>query len=230
MNKRPTSVIIVGCIFLATGILGSASHATHLKGPGQYDALWALLISLVGIVCGVYLLRRSNWARWLAVAWLAFHVIISPHPWQAFLVHSALLAVFVYLLFRPAATAYFRAASSGDVRRASRSSQPSWPGGAGRYAQKAAAVCWMNRQRVIGAIANSLLFVGRVQTELLGNQSAAAVGHFPAHNGQERFGFRNFLRLNLENILRKNCQISEFSCLQGPSLLFRELRVCRCSR
>ena len=112
MNRRPLSVTIVGCIFLAIGMLASASHATELRGPGAYDALWALLVNLIAIVCGVYLLRRSNWARWLAVAWLGFHVILSLHSRQALLVHSALLAVFAYLLFRPAATAYFRPSNS----------------------------------------------------------------------------------------------------------------------
>lgn len=109
MTKRPLSVTIVGCIFLAIGILASASHATELRGPGLDDALWALLVSLVAIVCGIFLLRHVNWARWLAVAWLAFHVILSLHSWQALVIHSALLAVFAYLLFRPTATAYFRA-------------------------------------------------------------------------------------------------------------------------
>ena len=114
MNQRPLSVTIVGCIFLAIGILASASHAAELKGTGhvQYDVLWALLINLVAIVCGVCLLRRSNWARWVAVAWLAFHVILSLHSRQALLIHSALLVGFAYLLFRPAARAYFRAARS----------------------------------------------------------------------------------------------------------------------
>jgi uncharacterized membrane protein len=117
MNQRPLSVTIVGCIFLATGIIGSIFHATELKGPGsaRYDAVWALVISLVAVLCGIYLLRRSNWARWLALAWLAFHVIISFHSRQALLVHSALLAVFAYLLFRPAATAYFRPARTAGT-------------------------------------------------------------------------------------------------------------------
>ncbi|HEX6907158.1 MAG TPA: hypothetical protein VF154_11160 [Terriglobales bacterium] len=117
MNRRPLSVTIVGCIFLAIGILASASHAAELQGTGhvQYDLLWALLINLVAIVCGICLLRRANWARWLALAWLAFHVIISLHSRQALLVHSALLAVFAYLLFRPAATAYFRAARTAGT-------------------------------------------------------------------------------------------------------------------
>jgi hypothetical protein len=113
-NKRPISVTILGCIFLATGIIGSIFHATELKAPGsaRYDAAWALLISLVAVVCGIYLLRRSDWARWVAVAWLAFHVILSLHSRQALLIHSALLLGFAYLLFRPAARAYFRAAQT----------------------------------------------------------------------------------------------------------------------
>jgi hypothetical protein len=45
------------------------------------------------------------------VAWLVFHVILSLHSRQALLIQSVLLAVFAYLLFRPAATDYFRAAS-----------------------------------------------------------------------------------------------------------------------
>lgn len=59
-NKRPHSVTIVGCIFLATGILGSALHATELKGTGLNDALSALLVSLIAIICGIYLLRRND--------------------------------------------------------------------------------------------------------------------------------------------------------------------------
>jgi hypothetical protein len=114
VNKRPLSVTIVGCIFLATGILGSVFHATELKAPGsaRYDAVWALLISLVAILCGIYLLRGSDWACWVAVAWLAFHVILSLHSRQALLVHGALLAIFAYLLFRWEARAYFRVARS----------------------------------------------------------------------------------------------------------------------
>jgi len=113
-NKRPLSVTIVGCTFLAVGIIGSVFHATELKtpGPARYDVLWALLTSLVAILCGACLLRRSNWARWIAVAWLAFHVVLSLHSPQALLVHVALLVVFGYLLFRPEARAYFRAAQS----------------------------------------------------------------------------------------------------------------------
>ncbi len=34
------------------------------------------------------MLRGSNWARWLALAWIAFHVFLSfLHSWQQVLVH-----------------------------------------------------------------------------------------------------------------------------------------------
>ncbi len=111
MERRPIAITIVGCIFVATGVIGSAWHATEMKGAvsAQHDALWAILVSLVAVVCGIYLLRRSDWARWLALAWLVFHVILSLHSARELLVHSALLALFAYLLFRPQAGVYFRA-------------------------------------------------------------------------------------------------------------------------
>lgn len=116
INKRLLSVTIVGCIFLATGIIGSVFHATELKAPGsaRHDAVWALLVSLVAILCGIYLLRGSDWARWLAVAWLVFHVLLSLYSRQALVIHSALLVVIAYLLFRRAAGTYFRAAAPSD--------------------------------------------------------------------------------------------------------------------
>ena len=115
-KKRPLSVTVAGYILLATGIVGSAVHAGELRGvrPVQQDVVWALVTSLVAVLCGIYLLRRSNWARWLAVAWLAFHVVLSIHSQPALLVHTLLLALFGYLLFRPAARAYFRPATSAE--------------------------------------------------------------------------------------------------------------------
>jgi hypothetical protein len=111
-SKRPLSVTIIGCIFVAIGIIATAVHGAELKGqaPVQQDVVWAVLVSLVALVCGIYMLRRSDWARWLAMAWLAFHVLLSIHSRQELVVHSALFAVFAYFLFRTEARAYFRPA------------------------------------------------------------------------------------------------------------------------
>jgi len=109
--KRPWSVTIIGWVFVVTGVLGVGLHANEIRTqhPFQYDAAWALGVSVIAIVCGVYMLRRSDWARWLAVAWLAFHVGVSAfHSRRELTVHSVLLVVLAYFLFRPEARAYFR--------------------------------------------------------------------------------------------------------------------------
>ena len=110
MNKRPHSVTAIGFVFAAAGAIGLAYHLSAFKAwhPFQYDVLWVCLVRLIAVVCGVYLLRGSNWARWLTVVWIGYHVILSGfHSLDEFAVHSVLFAVFAYVLFRPEATKYF---------------------------------------------------------------------------------------------------------------------------
>ena len=39
------------------------------------------VIGVAAVVAGVFMLRGRNWARWLALAWMASHVAISVfHP------------------------------------------------------------------------------------------------------------------------------------------------------
>lgn len=113
MNKRPLAVTIVGFLYILTGVLGTGYHLIDFKvlHPFQYDVIWAVLTDLVAILCGAYVLRGHNWARWLALAWIGFHVILSAlHILPGLIVHSLLFVVLAYLLFRPASTRYFRAA------------------------------------------------------------------------------------------------------------------------
>lgn len=111
-RKPPLSVILIGCLFLATGIIGLAYHSTEIKPHHVFelDTLLILLTEALAIVSGGFMLRGSNWARWLAVLWLAFHVVLSGfHSISELLVHAALLAVVAFALFRTAAAvAYFR--------------------------------------------------------------------------------------------------------------------------
>lgn len=112
MNKRPLSVTIIACIYIAAGVLGLAYHLTDFKvqHPFQYDVVWVNFIRIIAILCGVFMLRGSDWARWLAIVWLGSHVGIGAlHSMQEFLMHLLLLAVFTNFLFRPAASDYFRA-------------------------------------------------------------------------------------------------------------------------
>ena len=112
MNKRPWSVIVVGWLFVLVGAADFVSGAASVKlhRPFPYDALWPIGLGIIAIVCGIFILRCSNWARWLAVAWLAFHVFLSGHSLPRWIMHSLLLALLAYFLFRPAAAAYFRPA------------------------------------------------------------------------------------------------------------------------
>ena len=92
--------------------MGIAYHLKEFKPqhPFQYDIVWITLVRLLAVVAGVYMLLGRNWARWLGLAWIAFHVIISAfHSAQELVIHGLLLALFAYFLLRPSASAYFRA-------------------------------------------------------------------------------------------------------------------------
>src|SRR5436190_8114586 len=111
VNKRPISITVIAVIFLAAGTIGLVYHASEFntKGPFQFDVLWVCLVRLMAILGGLFMLRASNWARWLLVIWLVYHVILSAfHSLSQVIVHSLLLAVITWFLFRPRASAYFR--------------------------------------------------------------------------------------------------------------------------
>ncbi len=113
MTKRPIPVLAIACVYLATGALGLVYHLSQFKpqNPFDYDGVWASLVGLLALVAGVYILRAANWARWLAIAWIAFHVVLSAfHSLSQLVVHALLCAVFAYFLFRPRANEYFSAA------------------------------------------------------------------------------------------------------------------------
>jgi hypothetical protein len=115
MNTRPLSVFLIALLYIAAGAFGLAFHLTEFKPqhPFQYDIVWISLIRLLAVVAGVYILRGSNWARWLALAWIVSHVILSAfHSSVELVFHSVLCAAIAYLLFRPQATRYFRGAGT----------------------------------------------------------------------------------------------------------------------
>jgi hypothetical protein len=110
-SKRPLSVTVLGCVYIGVGTIGVASHFTELKAKDAFpnDVLWAELVSILAIVCGAFMLRGHNWARWVALAWIVFHVILSAfHAFGEFAVHGLFCAVIAWFLFRPEAARYFR--------------------------------------------------------------------------------------------------------------------------
>jgi len=109
-NKRPISVTILACVYLAAGAIGFAYHFRELLSL-QQDSIWAELTEFLAIVCGAFMLRGHNWARWLALAWIVFHVVLSAfHSVREFAIHGLFCAVIAWILFRSQATRYFRSA------------------------------------------------------------------------------------------------------------------------
>jgi hypothetical protein len=107
-DKPPVPVIVVACVYIAVGTIGFVYHFSQLL-PFHYDGVLVELTEFVAILCGACMLRGYNWARWLAVAWIAFHVVLSAfRSFQEFTIHALLCAVITWSLFRAASTRYFR--------------------------------------------------------------------------------------------------------------------------
>jgi hypothetical protein len=79
-------------------------------GHEAQDEAYKLITHLLALVAGVFMLRGANWARWLAVTWILFHVAISLEKWSALAVHALLAIALLYFLFRPNVSAFFRGA------------------------------------------------------------------------------------------------------------------------
>ena len=109
--RRPLSITLVACLFIAAGGVGLAYHAGDFRDGLTLENALVSLVRLLAVVGGVFLLRGHDWARWLLLAWLAFHVVLSAfHNTAELAMHTALLVVIGSLLLRPKAAAYFRPA------------------------------------------------------------------------------------------------------------------------
>lgn len=104
-RQRPIAVLVVACIYLAVGCIGFAYHFHDLRQP---DGIWVEVTEGLAIVIGIFLLLGRNWARWLALAWMAFHVAISYGDFRKLLIHTCIFALIAWLLFRRNSRRYFR--------------------------------------------------------------------------------------------------------------------------
>ena len=106
-TKRPIPVIFLGGLFIVAGLVGIAYHLS--ERPADPSIILITLVRMLAIVGGIFLLMGRNWARWLLLAWLAFHVVVSAfHSLSEMAAHAVLLIVVAYFLFTPPDTNYFR--------------------------------------------------------------------------------------------------------------------------
>ena len=119
MKARPVSITIIGWLFMLFGSISLLSGLLPFAGAdsaqiiAEFKQHWMVHLSrLAAIVSGLFMLRGHNWARWLLVAWLAFHIVISAlHSWSQLLIHVLIFSVILFFLFRRNASEYF----SGDA-------------------------------------------------------------------------------------------------------------------
>jgi hypothetical protein len=112
-SARPISVTGVAWLFITVGTVAFFYHSPELLHLSK-DALLIEFIELTGLTAGIFMLRRQNWARWLALAWSAFHVVLTAlPPFHGLVVHLLIFSGIAYLLLRSDAAQYFRGAG-GD--------------------------------------------------------------------------------------------------------------------
>ena len=110
-KKRPVSVTLLAWLYIAVGSIGFAYHLEPIVARHGFhsDDLLIQLTEIVAVVAGVFILQGENWARWLAVTWIAFHVFISFFDSvQKITIHFLLFMLIAYLLFQPKARRYFQ--------------------------------------------------------------------------------------------------------------------------
>ena len=111
MRKAPIPVIIVSVLFILVGCAGFVYHIKELSDLNNnlYETIWVLFLRILAVVCGLLLLFRINWARWLAITWLMYHVIIGAfNSTSQVITHIVFLIIVSVLLFLPISSAYFQ--------------------------------------------------------------------------------------------------------------------------
>jgi hypothetical protein len=123
-HRRPPSITALGCVFVAAGVAGLIATTVSLMGGGAssagehtYAGELALVVTVraLAVVGGALILRGVSWARWLLVAWMAWHVVLSiGHTPGELAVHALLLVLVLVVLFGRQASDYFSEVSVRD--------------------------------------------------------------------------------------------------------------------
>ena len=88
------------------GTIAFAYYFRELRAH-QDASVWIELTELLAIVSGAFMLRGHNWARWLALVWMAFHVAISFPVYRQMAIHLTIFVGIAWVLFRPDTRQYF---------------------------------------------------------------------------------------------------------------------------
>jgi hypothetical protein len=114
-EARPISVTVLAWLFIAVGVIAFVRNSPGILHL-QKDSFLIEFVELAGLTAGIFMLRRQNWARWLAIVWMAFHVAVAAFfHFQGLLLHILIFAGITLLLLRADSAGYFRRTRS-DTR------------------------------------------------------------------------------------------------------------------
>ena len=107
---RPRSITIISWLFIIFGSIALLSGVLPFRDLVSH---WYVHLSrILMIVAGVFMLKGHNWARWLLVLWVTFHIVISAlHSTLFLLMHVVIFSVILYFVFRRRSSTYFLAAN-----------------------------------------------------------------------------------------------------------------------
>jgi hypothetical protein len=111
MNKRPLTVTLLSWLLIAVGVSAIAYYLTGIRTQHlfQFGQVLILFVNFIWIVCGAFMLRGDGWARWIALAWIALHAVLSFfHSMHQAVAHAIIFVLIGCVLFRPEVRAYFR--------------------------------------------------------------------------------------------------------------------------
>ena len=117
MDRRPRPITIISWFFIIFGVIALISgllpyHEMNMaQGIADLKRHWMVHLSrILMIVAGVFMLKGRNWARWLLVVWMAFHIVISALNGMLMLsMHVVIFSLILYFVFRRQSSAYFAA-------------------------------------------------------------------------------------------------------------------------
>ena len=132
--NRPTSITVIGWILIVFGVFGLLSVLVILAlkdNPIMQQSMTVIPVALpvqiargvVGVAvtfaCGIGVLRRQNWARFLYVGWklttLVYFFIVSPFSPLLTIPSIVFFLILTYFLFEPTATRYFADAAPASA-------------------------------------------------------------------------------------------------------------------
>ena len=109
-KKCPISITMLSWLYIVVGVLSTAAHYAEFwtHRPTVSEFAWINLLGVEAVVAGAFMLHGKNWARWLALLWMATHVVISVfHPMREIVIHSVVFVLIGAVLFRREAREYF---------------------------------------------------------------------------------------------------------------------------